>query len=91
MSKARLNLLMAALNFRAFLAQAVSGFVLWLVLTRGTGGGWRTRGDVASFIFARHVWLDIHHWAAIALLCFVAIHLALHYKWVVSMLKSLFR
>jgi len=91
MSKARLNLSMAALNFCAFLAQAVSGFVLWLVLTRGTGGGWRARGDVASFIFARHTWLDIHHWAAIAVLCLVAIHLAFHYKWLISMLESLFR
>ncbi len=38
MSKARLNLLMAALNSCAFLAQAVSGFVLWLALTTGTVG-----------------------------------------------------
>jgi hypothetical protein len=94
MSKARLYFAVVVVSFVAFVLEAFSGFVLWLVLPRGPGGsGWGGGGggDGASFLFDRQTWLDIHDWTGVALLCFIAVHVALHRKWIVRMLKSLFK
>lgn len=76
------------------LVQAVSGFVLWLALPRG--GGWRV-GKLAGgaentfWSLSRHTWLDIHDWAAVAIVAVIIIHLALHWKWIFYMTKKLFQ
>ena len=76
------------------LFQGCTGFVLWLILP---GGGYRYRGgsgldDVNStFLFVRQTWLDIHEWVAVALLVIFALHIAIHWQWIVSMTKPYFR
>lgn len=78
-----------------FLFQGISGFILWLVLPRGSGGGYRggagEHGEVSTFLFTRHTWLDIHEWAAVALLVAFAVHITLHWRWIFYMTKSYFR
>ena len=76
------------------LIQAVSGFVLWLALPQG--GGWRggrpAGGAENTFwSLSRHTWLDIHDWAAVAIVAVIIIHLALHWKWIFYMTKKLFQ
>ncbi|MFC2049974.1 DUF4405 domain-containing protein [Chloroflexota bacterium] len=88
------NYILDAVFGLALLFQGVTGFVLWFILP---GGGYRYRGgsnlnDVSSnFLFAQHTWLDIHRWVAVALLVIFALHIAIHWQWIVSMTKSYFR
>ena len=93
MSKVRMLYAVVAASFVTFLVEAVSGFVLWLVLPSGLGGG-RGRGggfSGESFIFDRHTWLDIHDWAAVVLVLLIAVHVAMHWKWIMRTTRSLFR
>ena len=93
MSKVRMLYAVVAASFVTFLVEAVSGFVLWLVLPSGLGGG-RGRGggfSTESFIFDRHTWLDIHDWAAVVLVVLIAVHVAMHWKWIMRTTRSLFR
>ena len=76
------------------LVEAVSGFVLWLALDGG--GGWRggrLAGGVENTFWSlsRHTWLDIHDWAAVAIMAVIIIHLALHWKWMFYMTKKVFQ
>ena len=93
MSKAKYLFGLAITAMVTFLIQAISGFILWLVLERGEGGGGSGGlGQLQSedtFIWARHTWRDIHDWTAVALLVVIAIHIFMHWKWLYYQLKSL--
>jgi len=62
------------------LAQAVTGFVLWLGFPTGGGGGgrgWGGGGGVGNLTFwelSKHTWIDIHDWVAVALVVIVIVH-----------------
>ena len=76
------------------LAEAISGFVLWLAFPSGGGGGrgWGGGGGELTFwAISKHTWIDIHDWVAVALTVLVIIHVILHWKWIVRMVKSLLR
>jgi len=78
------------------LAEAVSGFVLWLGFSTGGGagrslGGGGGAGNLIFWELSRHTWLDIHDWAAVALLVLVLIHIILHWNWIVRMAKIIFQ
>ena len=74
------------------LIETVSGFILWFALPKGGGYGGRLGGGGAEFwSLSRHTWIDIHNWAAIAIVALIIIHLILHWKWVVCMTKRLFQ
>ena len=91
MSRVKLLFTIVALDFLIFSVQAISGLVLWLVVTRGDGDGGRGFGDGGStFIWGQGVWLDIHKWTAVALLAITAIHIFIHRKWLWQQIKSLF-
>jgi hypothetical protein len=68
------------------LAEAVSGFILWFALPSGGG---RKGLESAYLGITRHTWIDIHDWVAIALMVIVIFHLALHWKWVLRMIKEI--
>ena len=94
MRKATRNYLIALVMVLLALFQAVSGFVMWLVLPRG-GGGYRGGGGglatADTFLWERHTWMDIHDWVAVALVVMVVIHVILHRKWIVYVTKRLVR
>jgi hypothetical protein len=75
--------------FLAGLFQAVSGFLMWLVIPEGGYRGGRGL-DIAekTFIWDRHVWIDLHDWTAVALVVLVILHLILHWKWIWYMTKK---
>jgi len=94
MRKATRNYLLALIMFLLALFQAVSGFVLWLVLPGGRGYmGGRDEGLVsgATFLWSRHTWIDVHKWVAVALLVILVVHLVLHWRWVVHMTATYLR
>jgi len=92
MSKVKLMYAVVAASFVTFLVEAVSGFALWLTLANGSGGG-RGRGGGfggETFIFDRHTWLHIHDWFAVVLVVLIAVHVAMHWKWIMRTTRSLF-
>jgi hypothetical protein len=72
------------------LLQAISGFVLWLVLHRGGGSG---KGDStqSTFVWSRQTWIDIHDWTAVVLLILIAIHIYMHWGWLLNQTKALLK
>ena len=94
MKKATINFSLASIMFLLGLAQAITGFVLWIAFPAGGGGGGRWGGGGSGLTFwtlSKHTWIDIHDWVAVALLVTVAIHLILHRKWILRMLKKSFK
>ena len=94
MRKTTRNYILDAVFGLMLLFQGVTGFALWFVLP---GGGYRYRGGLdleevsSTFLFARYTWLDIHKWVAVALLVIFALHIVIHWQWIVSMTKFYFR
>ena len=80
------------------LAEAISGFVIWLAFPTGGGGGGRGLGggggglgNLTFLELSKHTWIDIHDWVAVALIVLVIVHLLLHWKWIVRMAKFMFQ
>ena len=82
------------------LAEAVTGFVLWLGFPAGGSGGGRGwggglgsggLGNITFWEISKHTWIDIHDWVAVALVVLVLVHVVLHWKWIMRMAKSIFR
>lgn len=74
--------------------EAVTGFVLWLGFPEGGGGVGRLYGGISNLEFwglAKHTWIDIHDWVAVALVAIVLLHIVLHWKWIVRVGKSVFQ
>jgi len=70
------------------LIQAISGFLLWLVIPgghRGFGFG-QVTGD---FLWSRYTWIEIHDWTAVLLVGVVIIHIIIHWKWIISTTKNI--
>jgi len=98
MTKAKTYFALAASMALLGLAEAVSGFVLWLGFPSGGGGGggggrgWGGGGGELTFwAISKHTWIDIHDWVAVALTVLVIVHVILHWKWIVRMVKLLLR
>ncbi|MHC1630786.1 MAG: DUF4405 domain-containing protein [Methanotrichaceae archaeon] len=91
MNRVKLNLLFDILSFFAFLASTISGVVLWQVLPYGQGfrGGRGILADQSFLGLARHDWLDIHDYSSWIFVALVAIHIALHWRWIKVQLKSI--
>ena len=91
MNKARWNLLTDAAIGVAFLVEAVSGFVLWLVLPHGGFQGGRNLAYARTLIVSRDTWLWLHDWFAVVMMLGVLIHLALHWRWIICMFRKLWQ
>jgi len=99
MTKAKTYFVLAVSMALLGLAEAISGFVLWLGFPSGGGGGggrgwsggWGGGGELTYWAISKHTWIGIHDWVAVALIVLVIIHVILHWKWIVRMVKSLFR
>jgi hypothetical protein len=88
--KATRNYFLAVVMFLLGLLEVASGFVLWLVLPRGSGYmGGRGLASEATFLWSRDAWLDLHIWVGVALVIIVVIHLVLHWRWIVFVTRRL--
>jgi hypothetical protein len=90
MRKATRHYILALVMALLALFQALSGFVLWLVLPRGGYMGGRGTAE-STFLWTRDGWINIHDWTAVALAVIVIIHIVLHWGWIVRMTRSYFR
>jgi hypothetical protein len=85
--KAIQHYLLVGILATGFIIEAVSGFILWFALPHA-GGRW---ASLTFWSITRTTWVDIHDWVAVALTVIVIIHLAMHWKWVVTVTKQVMR
>jgi Domain of unknown function (DUF4405) len=96
MTRTKLNFVVDAVAFGAFLFLASTGVLLRYQLPpgsgglsgRGTGRGEAQQTALTLWSWTRHDWGAIHFWIACALLAVLAVHLFLHWKWVVCVVRG---
>ncbi len=82
MRKATLNFIVDAIAFVAFVFLAATGVLVRYVLPPGSGH------FATLWSMDRHDWGELHFWIAVALLAALALHLLLHWRWIVNMIKG---
>lgn len=82
--QARINFSLDAVLFSAFIVTGISGLVSWLILPGGGFQGGRNPFHNATLYgLTRHQWTDIHLWVSLVMMGIIAIHLVLHWRWIV--------
>ena len=82
MKRAKLNFLVDAVAFTAFVFLTGTGVLVRYVLPPGSGRFSTLWG------MDRHDWGRIHFWIAVILMASLGMHLFLHWRWVVGMVKG---
>jgi hypothetical protein len=96
MKRTHVNFLVDALAFAALLVLISTGIVLEYQLPPGSGGreasglghGAAQRSVELLWGWSRHEWGDFHFWAAGTMLALMAVHLFLHAKWIVCVVRG---
>jgi hypothetical protein len=76
------NFLIGICSFIAFVVMAATGFLMRFTLPPGSGRGAMVLG------LDRHDWGGLHFWASVILMGLLMIHLVLHWRWIVAMVKG---
>jgi len=85
MGKAKINYSIDLLMIIFFVINSITGLIIFFFLPSGV-----RKGSYQEFLgIIKQNWLDVHNWAGILLILMVAIHLILHWNWIVCMTKSL--
>jgi len=96
-SRKTLNVVVDTAALVGFVALIATGLMLRYTLPPGSGGrmplgGGRGRGaarEVALVLgLTRHEWGDVHFWISVGLLGVLALHVGLHWRWVVSVVRG---
>lgn len=84
------NAVVDALAFAAFVFLVVTGLIMRYSLPPGSGAKVAEHRGAVDVLwgFDRHEWGEIHFWIALALLGILAVHLVLHWRWVVSVVRG---
>lgn len=85
-TQTRNNWLIDAGLLTAGIAVALSSIYFLFLPTGGYQGG-RNPYYSIQILFERHTWDDLHTWAGVALIALAAIHLTVHWSWVVNMTR----
>ncbi len=96
MKRMNLNFLTDSIAFVAFVLLTVTGFVLEIVLPPGSGRvigegtGHRAMTKPIGLLWGltRHAWGALHLYIAIVLMAVMAVHLVLHWRWIVSVIRG---
>lgn len=98
MSRPRLNLLIEMFAFACLSLMIATGFLLKYVLPPGSGrlvregygggSGALNRPVLLLWGLTRQEWSNIHFYIAIALMAALFVHLLLHWRWVLAMVKG---
>lgn len=82
--QARINFSLDAVLFSAFIVTGISGLVPWLILPGGGYQGGRNPFYSATLYgLTRYQWTGIHLWVSLVMMGIIAIHLILHWRWIV--------
>ena len=92
-SNAKLNLVVDAVILMAFLAATISGLVLLTMPHAGYEGGRNPYYGQAVLFLTRDGWNDVHVWVwgSLAMIVGIAVHVVLHWRWIVCMVKRFAR
>lgn len=82
MKRTSLNFWVDALAFAEFAFLATTGVLMRYLLPPGSGRFTTMLG------LDRHEWGSVHFWVALAMFATLAVHLALHWKWIVCVVKG---
>lgn len=96
MKRVHLNAVVDAIALVGFMALATTGLVLRYQLPPGSGemfgrGMGRRAGERSVDLLwglTRHEWGDYHYWIAVGLLAVLSVHLFLHWKWIVGVVRG---
>ncbi len=96
MTRTKLNVAIDAAAFVAFLFLLSTGLMLQYQLPVGSGGvqgrgmgrGAAEREISLLWGWTRHDWGQIHYWIAGALVAVLAVHVVLHWKWIVCVMRG---
>jgi len=87
-NKGKLNFVVDAIILVAFIAATISGLVLLTMPQGGFRGGRNPDFYQAVLFLDRSTWNDVHTWGSLGLIAGIVIHLALHWTWIVCMVKN---
>jgi hypothetical protein len=82
MNRTKVNFVVDAIALIAFVFLTATGFLIYYTLPAGSGHFTQIWG------LDRHEWGQIHFWIAIIILAALAIHVILHWRWIVSLVKG---
>ncbi len=98
MSRTELNAIVDAIAYAGLVVLATTGLMLRWQMPPGSGGlhgmgpgsgaGAGSRPVTVVWGFSRHEWGSIHYWIALGLMSVLAVHLILHWKWIVCVLRG---
>lgn len=88
-SKAKLNFVVDVMILVAFIAATLSGLILMTMPQGGYQGGRNPAFNQTVLFLTRHEWNDLHVWASLAMIAGIVVHLVLHWRWIVCMVRRL--
>jgi hypothetical protein len=98
MNRTKLNLVVDSLALACAVFMVATGFILEYVLPpgsgrlgtegHGVGPGGMHRPIQLLWGLTRHEWGDVHFWTALILMATLSLHLVLHWRWIVSVVKG---
>lgn len=78
MKRSKVNLIVDVLAFIGFVWLTTTGVLMRYLLPPGSGHG------SSIWSLDRHQWGSIHFWLSVVFFSILAVHLTLHWKWIVS-------
>jgi len=89
MNKAKLNYLLDVVIGLAFALSSMTGIAFLLMGSGGYQGGRNPGFETALLGLSRGTWDDLHTWASLVMIAGVAVHIVLHWKWIVCLTKKM--
>lgn len=87
MQKPKINYIIDVFMAISFVIVSISGLVIFFFLPSGV-----QRGRYQEFLgITKSTWETWHDWSGIILVVLVLLHLILHWKWMISMTKNIFK
>ncbi len=83
----RINYVVDFLMTISFIVTAITGLILFFFLPSGV-----KQGSYQTFLgIIKGTWSVVHDWSGIIFIILTLLHFILHWNWVVSMTKNLFK
>lgn len=89
-TQTRNNFLLDGILLLGGVLSAISGIYFLFLPVGGYQGGKNALYGI-RILFERHTWDDIHAWASVVMIAIAAVHIPLHWSWIVSMTRRGFK
>ena len=85
MKRSTLNLIIDAAALAGFVLLTTTGLLLHYILPHGSGN------YLTIWALNRHEWASIHFWISVVFLILLAIHVVLHWSWIINIITRRYR